>query len=419
MSTTTTVGTEHKKDDMNKNKIIAMALAIGAAPLSQASSFNLATHTKDAFKLFDAKRDHAENPWLQEFSMKLRGQYQWGYLDPAGGSDRVKGNRNDNNEWRRFRLGAQAKVLENFTLKGIWNIGGLDARNKFSNGMWNRSRTEGTLDELTISTKTKSASFTLGKHKPAYMAEYRTSSAKIMTMERSVLVNQLKAEKLYGLSVSHADSKAEWGWNAGLWLNGQRDTSWLEPSFNSDDSATLGLSVSRATGKDSSLRLDYMHSFHKDGKVNEGSAYAGPGAEDVFALSWETKQGKLNFMAEALAGLNVYDGQSGAQNVFGLVAMPSYRFSPHWEGVVRYQLASGSNAVKGDSRYYTTNSTYSSTSDLLQGLYLGANYYVCPENPNMLKLMLGAEYFNSEGKDAKGNKGFTGWQFSSAVRFDF
>ena len=70
MSTTTTVGTEHKKDDMNKNKIIAMALAIGAAPLSQASSFNLATHTKDAFKLFDAKRDHAENPWLQEFFIR-------------------------------------------------------------------------------------------------------------------------------------------------------------------------------------------------------------------------------------------------------------------------------------------------------------------------------------------------------------
>ena len=37
----------------------------------------------------------------------------------------------------------------------------------------------------------------------------------------------------------------------------------------------------------------------------------------------------------------------------------------------------------------------------------------------MLKLMLGAEYLNSAGTDAKGNKGFTGWQLSSAVRFDF
>lgn len=374
---------------------------------------------KDAFKVFDAKRDNAENPYLQELSLKLRGQYQWGYLDPAGGDDRVKGNRNDNNEWRRFRLGAQAKVLNQFTLKGVWNVGGLDARNKFSDGEWDRSHTEGTLDELTLSTTLKPVTLTVGKHKPAYMAEYRTSSAKILTMERSVLVNQLKAEKLYGISVANADKKAEWGWNAGLWVNGQRDNAWLEPSFNSEDSVTLGMSVSRATGKNGRLQLDYMHSFHKDGETNSGSEYAGPGAQDVFALSWEGKQDKWSFLAEAQAGLNVYGGASGAENVFGLVLMPSYRFTPNWEGVVRYQLASGSNAVKGDSRYYTTNSTYSGTSDLLQGLYMGANYYVCPENPHMLKLMLGAEYLNSEGKDAKGKKGFTGWQLSSAVRFDF
>lgn len=398
---------------------MALALAVGAASVSQAADFDFGTHMKDAFKVFDAKRDNAENPYLQELSLKLRGQYQWGYLDPAGGDDRVKGNRNDNNEWRRFRLGAQAKVLNQFTLKGVWNVGGLDARNKFSDGEWDRSHTEGTLDELTLSTTLKPVTLTVGKHKPAYMAEYRTSSARILTMERSVLVNQLKAEKLYGISVANADKKAEWGWNAGLWVNGQRDNAWLEPSFNSEDSVTLGMSVSRATGKNGRLQLDYMHSFHKDGETNSGSEYAGPGAQDVFALSWEGKQDKWSFLAEAQAGLNVYGGASGAENVFGLVLMPSYRFTPNWEGVVRYQLASGSNAVKGDSRYYTTNSTYSGTSDLLQGLYMGANYYVCPENPHMLKLMLGAEYLNSEGKDAKGKKGFTGWQLSTAVRFDF
>ena len=404
---------------MKRNTIMALALAVGAASVSQAADFDFGTHMKDAFKVFDAKRDNAENPYLQELSLKLRGQYQWGYLDPAGGDDRVKGNRNDNNEWRRFRLGAQAKVLNQFTLKGVWNVGGLDARNKFSDGEWDRSHTEGTLDELTLSTTLKPVTLTVGKHKPAYMAEYRTSSAKILTMERSVLVNQLKAEKLYGISVANADKKAEWGWNAGLWVNGQRDNAWLEPSFNSEDSVTLGMSVSRATGKNGRLQLDYMHSFHKDGETNSGSEYAGPGAQDVFALSWEGKQDKWSFLAEAQAGLNVYGGASGAENVFGMVLMPSYRFTPNWEGVVRYQLASGSNAVKGDSRYYTTNSTYSGTSDLLQGLYMGANYYVCPENPHMLKLMLGAEYLNSAGKDAKGNKGFTGWQLSSAVRFDF
>lgn len=262
---------------MNKNTIVAMALAIGAAPLSQAANFNLASHMKDSFKFFDAKRDQTENPYLQEFTLKLRGQYQWSYLAPAGGSKRIKGNRNDNNEWRRFRLGAQAKVLEAFTIKNVWNIGGLDARNKYSDGMWNRSHTESSLDELTLSTQIKPFTITLGKHKPAYMAEYRTSSAKLITMERSFLVNQLKAEKLYGLSVSYANSDDEWNWNAGFWFNGQKDNLWLEPSFNSEDNATLGLSVSRSFGDNGKLCLDYMRSFHKDGKVHDGSEYAGPG----------------------------------------------------------------------------------------------------------------------------------------------
>lgn len=410
---------------MKKNIIISLALAAGTASLSHATAensqatFNLGAWAKDSFKLFDAKRDHAENPYIQEFTLKLRGQYQWGYLDPAGGNDRVKGNRHDNNEWRRFRLGAQAKLFNQFTLKGIWNIGGLDARNKYSDAGWNRTRTEGTLDELTLSTKIDPVTLCIGKHKPAYMAEYRTSSAKLITLERSMLVNQLKAEKLYGISVSNADQKSEWGWNTGLWLNGQRDNTWLEPSFNSDDNMTLGMSISRATGKTGRVRLDYMHSFHKDGESHSGSEYAGPGSQDVVALSWEGKKGKFNMLAETLAGFNVYDASEGAENVFGLVLMPSYRFSPHWEGVLRYQLAAGSNAVKVDSRYYSTNSTYSGTSDLLQGLYMGCNYYVFPSNPHMLKVMVGAEYLNSEGSDAKGNKGFTGWQFSSALRFDF
>lgn len=404
---------------MKKNTIMAMALVMGAAPLSQAAEFDFASHAKDAFKLFDARRDKAENPYIQELSLKMRGQYQWGYVDPAGGDSRVKCDRKDNNEWRRFRLGAQAKVLNRFTVKGVWNIGGLDTRSKYADGSWDRSHSEGALDELTISTSIEPVTLTVGKHKPAYMAEYRTSSAKLITLERSALVNQLKAEKLYGISVSNADKKAEWGWNAGLWLNGQRDNTWLEPSFNSADNATLGMSISRATGSNGRLTLDYMHSFRNEGRDQDGTDYAGPGAADVVALSWEGKQGNLTLLTEALAGFNVYGGTKGAENVFGVVIMPSYRFSPHWEGVLRYQLASGSNAVKSDSRYYSTNSTYSGTSDLLQGVYLGANYYVYPSNPHMLKLMLGAEYLNSEGRDAKGNKGFTGWQLSSAVRFDF
>lgn len=410
---------QKNKDNMKKKTIMTLALVVGASSLSQAADFDFAAHAKDAFKLFDAKRDKVENPYLQELSLKMRGQYQWGYLEPAGGDSRVKGDRKDNNEWRRFRLGAQAKVFNGFTIKGVWNIGGLDTRSKYSDEQWNRSQSEAALDELTISTDIDPITLTIGKHKPAYMAEYRTSSAKLITLERSALVNQLKAEKLYGISIANSDKKSDWGWNVGMWVNGQHDNTWLEPAFNSGTNMTFGSSISRSTGNNGRLTLDYMHSFCNEGRNAGDVEYAGPGAVDVVALSWEGKQGDFSLLTEALAGFNVYGGSNGAENVCGLVVMPSYKFSSHWEGVFRYQLSCGSNAVKADSRYYSTNSTYSGTSDLLQGIYLGFNYYVCPSNPHMLKLMFGAEYLNSRGSDAKGNKGFSGWQLSTAVRFDF
>lgn len=425
---------------MNKNTLTMLALMMGATSLCQAAGnapaapeqkpvatapkYEFCKALQDRFKFFDAKRDHAENPWIQEVSLKFRAQWQYGYLDPVG--DHVKGEadghgRRTNNEWRRFRIGGQAKVLNHFTLFANFNIGGLDGRYKYANGDWSQSDTEASVDEIFISGDFKPVSFTLGKHKPAFMGEYRTSSAKILTIERSLIVNQLKAEKLYGLSFRNSDKKAKLGWELGVWVNGvDEDNIWYLPRFGSDDKYMLGGGLSYATGKHGRLYLDYMHSFADADRLGDtGYSYQGCGARDVVSLTFEGKQDRLSFMAEAIAGFNVLNGQEGAENVWGLVLMSSYRLSPHWEGVFRYQLAAGSNAVAGDSRYYTTNSDYASVSDLTQGFYFGANYYVCPDNPHMMKWMLGAEYLNSHGTDAKDKKGFTGWCFTTALRANF
>lgn len=413
---------------MKKQIMMMVALSMGAGSLAQAqdnSQFNFGTWAKDSFTLFDAERDGAQNPYVQEFSLKFRGQFQGALVDPAGGTDRLKGaadgrDKHDNNEWRRFRIGAQAKVFDHFTIKGVWNIGGLDSRYKYKSGQWNRSATSSSVDEFLIAGRFDPVVINIGKHKPAYMGEYRTSSGKMITLERSAIVNQLKAEKLYGLSVTQSDKKAPLQWNVGVWANGQRDgNTWLEPSLNSDDGFLLGASLSLATGDNSRLYLDYMHSTRNQGAQHPGTEYAGSGAQDVLALTWEAKKQNLSFMAEGIAGFNVYDADSGGENVFGVVLMPSYRLSPNWEAVARYQLSAGSNAVAADSRYYTTNGAFSGMCDLQHGLYFGANYYVSPNNPHALKLMFGAEYINSHGKDAEGNKGFTGWQLSAGVRWDF
>lgn len=435
---------------MTKSTLVTVALMVGAASLSQAApkaanadsaavpqqaaaadaadaGFSLGSWAANALTLFDAERDKAENPYIQEFKLKFRAQWQVSALDPAGGTDRLKGaaygrDRAWNNEWRRFRIGAEAKVFNRFTLFANFNIGGLDGRETFdaTTGDWSSSRTEGVLDELFIQGKFDPVTVTLGKHKPAFIGEYRTSSSKIITIERSALVNQLTAEKTWGLSVKNADSKARLGWEAGLWLNGYHDGTWAEPAFTAADNAMLGLSLNYALNDNNRLYLDYMHSFVREGRETIG--YAGPGARDVVALTWEAKQGDLRVMTEAMAGFNVLgaDGRNaGAENVYGLTVMPSYRLSDHFEAVVRYQLAAGSNGIESDKRYYATNSAFSQTCDLLHGFYLGVNYYVCPSNPHAMKVMCGAEYLNSHGTDARGDKGFTGWSFTTAFRVNF
>ncbi len=406
----------------------AEAPAKGQAADKSSAKYSFCQSMSEHLKLFDAKRDHAENPWIQEFKLKVRGQYQWADLQPAGGTDKLKADaggrhKRSNNEWRRFRLGAEAKVLRHFRLLGNFNLGGLDARYKVEDGRWTRTRTEGSVDEIFLQGTFEPVVFTVGKHKPAFIGEYRTSSSKILTLERSALVNQLTAEKLYGVSMGSSNKKARFGWEAGVWMNGQDgDSLWLAPSFHFDDNCMLGIGLNAATGKSGRLYFDYMHSFANTDAADhtEGSyEYAGCGTQDVFALTWEAKKGKFALMTEAMAGLNVLNGQEGAQNVFGLTVMPSYRISPHFEGVFRYQLASGSNAVVWDKRYVATNSSSASVSDLLHGVYFGVNYYVCPKDPHAMKVMAGAEYFNSHGADASGKKGYSGWQYSVAFRFNF
>lgn len=390
----------------------------------KSAGYSLCQSLSDRFKLFDAKRDHAENPWIQEFRLKWRAQYQIGYVQPAGGSDRLAGGRehgrHTNSEWRRFRIGGEAKVFKNLKLFSTWDIGGLETRDTYSKG-WRQGHSSASVYDMYVSGKFKPVTFTLGKFKPAFMGEYRTSDAKLITIERSFLVNQLKPESNYGIAFANSDKKASWGWEAGVWVNGYHDNMWMEPAWNRDSGYMFGGSLSYATSNSSRLYLDYMHTLTDWDDVKraekEGIGYQGAGAQDIVSLTWEAKQGKLNLMAEAIAGFNV--NMADAENVCGFVLMPSYRLTPHWEGVFRYQLSSGSNAVKSDSRYYTTNSTYKNGCDLTQAFYVGANYYVCPENPHAMKVMFGAEYVNSHGLTAAGQKGFTGWGFTSAFRLDF
>ncbi|WP_423232323.1 hypothetical protein PVA48_04940 [Akkermansia sp. JRP_AM1] len=93
-------------------------------------------------------------------------------------------------------------------------------------------------------------------------------------------------------------------------------------------------------------------------------------------------------VTELMSGFRVV-GTSLGENVYGLAVLPSYRFSPHLEGVFRYQLSHGRDAVKMYARYVPAVTTYPKWVSTMNSFYFGLNYYFFPEDPDMLKLMAG------------------------------
>lgn len=369
------------------------------------------------------KADKEQNPIIQEFNASLRMQYQLGWVDPTGGNVSTKGGAHQD-EWRRFRLGLNAKMFNGkLKLVNVWNVGGVTSqREPDKNGNWHHGSTETSLYELYAEYKADPVAISLGKIKPAFTSEYRTSSSAIITVERSVLVNQLRSETNYGIQVNNSDKKDKVGWLLGTYLNGNGSDRRDEPEFNKDDNAfimgQLSYDTSGFVADKGRIWLDYVHNFSDYTGKKKSANYQGVGAEDIVALSWDLNQDKFSFVAELMGGFNIVDNNDpkASDGVWGFVLMPSYKFTPNWEGVFRYQYANGDRAIKTEKRYITSLTDAASKADSLNAFYVGVNYYVFEENPNMMKIMAGAEYSNYQ---ASGSNGFKGWSYYISLRTNF
>lgn len=395
----------------------------------------------NSLKLHKAEKDSSN--FIKEFNLSLRMQYQVGWVDPHGSAvGSQAGGYQD--EWRRFRLGWNAKLFNgNLKLVNIWNIGGVDGRrtNQAPVGepqAWRHADTKASLYEAYVEYTLDPVAISLGMMKPAFTSEYRTSSSNLATVERSVLVNQLRSETNYGFQLKNANKKDDFGWLTGVYLNGVDGGARMDiPEFDSRFGAFFLGSVSYKTDgiltKKGRIWLDYVHNFSDavDEKLSPkySTSYRGVGAEDILVLSWDMEQDKWSFVTEIISGFNLntesIDASKSANNVFGVVFMPSYKFTPNWEGVFRYQFATGDDGIKTEGRYLSGSTSCTRNAakfaDQLNAFYFGINYFVCAENPSLLKVMAGMEYSNYD--NTKGtttnNRGFNGWSYFLSVRTNF
>lgn len=363
--------------------------------------------------------------YLNKLNFTIRGQYQLASISPAGANRFRQGSGGHDDEWRRFYFGGNAVMFNNrLVFNTLLNVGEIDGLHSTKDGRWARSRRDWSIYELYLQYNFDDFAVSAGKMAPNLTTDFSISSTEILTIERSHIANQLDSDSNWGVVVASPAKETLFSWNWGLMLNAAGTNLSDEIHFNTSDSAftkaTLSWDTSQALwGEKSSMTATYMHNFTKfdNRPAPADSFYAGPGARDVVACSWRTKQGDFYFLAEAAAGFNLTNRAEG-NNVYGFYLLPSYRLGSHWEGVFRYQLSIGDKSVHVFNRYIPALTTYPSWVDSLNSFYFGVNYYLCGENPALFRIMLGAEYTTTHlsGRD---DHGFSGWTYMAGVRFKF
>ena len=337
-----------------------------------------------------------ENPYLQEFQIEGRFQYQAAYLD---GSD-VNGNdfNESYDEYRRFRLGAKGKFLQYFGFKYQVNLVN-DARNSSGGGEldWGYD----SIDEAYLSfdlgkalgsTPFDSLKLNYGRQKFILGTEARESSTKLLTIERSAISNKVyDSARPTGLSVDAEMGK--WNFSTALYSSTTDGTD--NETFNGwQDSVVYFASAGYAVNDELSLGMDFV--YNAADAVNEDS---------VLPYRWATSlnthydAGPWGVIGDLILGDNGGSGMTGNANrqgaFWGAVIMPYYWIIEdklQLAGQYQYQGSAEDEGVRVNSRYGRADgirNINSGRGDSHHSFYGGLNYYLCGHNA---KIQAGVEY---------------------------
>lgn len=326
-----------------------------------------------------------DNPYIQEFSITHRYQGQYYYTDANTGKD-------DGWDNRRWRLGAAIKFLHQFTLKGRFN---LNTDNNFG------GRLVQDIDTLDVEWAPNAEwSVVIGKHKPGITQEYSTSSAKILTFERSLLVNQIAPDKLGGVSVDYGSGPLEA--SVGV-FSGSVEDDYEFPDFN----GSFGVLAKFGYDMTDDINIGLQYMWQDEDNENDGFA----DYEHLVSLNSDNNWRNVGLRTDLIYA----SGYAGVPDVFGLVVLPYYDIAARLRLVTRYQYATAdsSDGVRLQSRYErpAVEDGSSIQGDDYHAIYAGVNWYICGDN---LKLMTGIEW-SALGGDAD----YDGYTFFAGVRTNF
>jgi phosphate-selective porin OprO/OprP len=239
--------------------------------------------------------------------------------------------------------------------------------------------------------------------------ERTTSSKKMATFERGLLVNQLMPGEVFGL---YGDGDlGSTSFQAGLFTGANTEEF---GDFDSGYASLLGLAYDLPLFYNSGeIHLDYLYS-DGDARNTAFSSY-----QRVVSLWHQGSIGAFSLGTDITLGNNDFNGGS---DVSGLTLLPTYDLSENillggdaLQLALRYQYARSKNhnGLQLQNRYEQNVAT--GAGDHYRALYVGLNYFL---NDDKLKLMTGAEYAEMDDAAHDGGK-YLGWTYFAGLRLYF
>jgi len=372
----------------HKYRRIAMAViasAIGAiAPCVAAAGED--GNVFDRIWSYATLYDNEDNRYLQKFALSGRLQFESVWFDAD------QGQFDDEFLWRRFRFGFKADLFRHWVLhiEGDFDLNESlgDSYTRLTDAYVGWTPRE----NLNLKVLKQSANFTL---------DGATSSKRLLTMQRNNLTNNLWFTREYFTGITAKGEVDEsWSYKAGFFSSdGSDELSRFEASYFT--LLSLGYHFTGMPRLNNGLvRVDYVYN---DEDINADTR----DFSQVLSLVSKWKVGPWGLRTDLSAG----KGYAKQSDVWGVVLLPSYDFSPRIQAVMRYTYV-GSAEDNGVRLPRYENRIVDGRGNEYNEFYVGLNVYFYGHK---LKWQTGLEYASMKD-DANDSGEYKGGGLSTGIR---
>ena len=363
----------------------------------------------DYLKTIGTIYKNSENPYIQEFKLFGRYQYQAGSI--AGNDVNGDGFNAKIDQHRRVRLGGSVKFAQFFKVKVESQLVA-DGRLVGRDLNWGQPDIPwAAYDQVWMSFDAKKAfsldgldglKLTYGRQKFLMSAEAHKSSKKIKTIERSALANTVYRGALpVGATVEA--KQGSWKFAGSIYSDVLADSEWDSVIGDWSGGLAYYVSATKTFENKDELVFDFIYHDDEDDKSADWFGY-----DWATSVAYQGERGPWGFMANVIVADHgdVYSGGDHKPDrdglFYGAIGQGTYWLIDDTLEVVgqySWQGSENDEGVRTNSRLFRVDNggdVNSGRGDSHHSLYGGLNWYLCGDS---MKVMTGVEYQNIDTPD--------------------